>query len=81
MLRIVDNEYHDPSPKMAVFPTDSVCDNSHRRVWTGLPQWRDYHCGPEGRPRTWLAKWSHGWQEQAKEQAQAGQDFVSNLEI
>jgi hypothetical protein len=42
MLRIFDNYYFDPRPKIAVFPKNSVCENFYKTLLEWPSRMRDY---------------------------------------
>lgn len=44
MVRIADNFYHDPRPKVLVFPKESVATNFLSALWEWPSRWRDFVC-------------------------------------
>eukprot|EP00931_Biecheleriopsis_adriatica_P120323 TRINITY_DN9543_c0_g1_i3.p1 TRINITY_DN9543_c0_g1~~TRINITY_DN9543_c0_g1_i3.p1 ORF type:complete len:1332 (-),score=350.37 TRINITY_DN9543_c0_g1_i3:361-4356(-) len=44
MLRMLDNYFDDPRPKVAIFPKDRVCDNFYQELLKWPTRWRHYFC-------------------------------------
>ncbi|CAE8707834.1 unnamed protein product [Polarella glacialis] len=44
MLRILENYFDDPRPKIAIFPKERVCDNFYQELLKWPTRWRDYFC-------------------------------------
>jgi hypothetical protein len=44
MIRVLDNFYDDPRPKIAIFPKDVVVDNFYLGLLEWPSRWRDYIC-------------------------------------
>lgn len=44
MLRMLDNYFDDPRPKVAIFPKDAVCDNFYQELLKWPTRWRHYFC-------------------------------------
>jgi len=42
MLRILDNYFDDPRPKVAIFPKERVCDNFYQELLKWPSRWRHY---------------------------------------
>jgi len=42
MLRILDNYFDDPRPKVAIFPKDRVCDNFYQELLKWPTRWREF---------------------------------------
>lgn len=44
MLRMLDNYFDDPRPKVAIFPKDAVCDNFYQELLKWPTRWRHFFC-------------------------------------
>lgn len=66
ILRILDNFFDDPRPKVAIFPKDSVCDNFYQELLKWPTRWRHYFsfCNPD---KAALASGAKNWQRKMSE--------------
>lgn len=44
MLRMLDNYFDDPRPKVAIFPKHAVCDNFYQELLKWPTRWRHFFC-------------------------------------
>jgi len=44
MILVLQNYFHDPRPKILVFPKDRVCNQFYRELLTWPSRWRDFVC-------------------------------------
>jgi len=44
MLRMLDNYFDDPRPKVAIFPKEAVCDNFYQELLKWPTRWRHFFC-------------------------------------
>jgi len=44
MLRMLDNYFDDPHPKVAIFPKHAVCDNFYQELLKWPTRWRHFFC-------------------------------------
>lgn len=44
ILRMLDNYFDDPRPKVVIFPKDRVCDNFYQELLKWPTRWRHYFC-------------------------------------
>eukprot|EP00930_Biecheleria_cincta_P082500 TRINITY_DN72220_c0_g1_i1.p1 TRINITY_DN72220_c0_g1~~TRINITY_DN72220_c0_g1_i1.p1 ORF type:complete len:1530 (-),score=379.41 TRINITY_DN72220_c0_g1_i1:273-4862(-) len=44
ILRMLDNYFDDPRPKVVIFPKDRVCDNFYLELLKWPTRWRHYFC-------------------------------------
>ena len=47
MIRVLDNFFDDPRPKVCCFPKDSVVSNFYLSLWEWPSRWRDYLCSSD----------------------------------
>jgi hypothetical protein len=60
MVRILDNFFDDPRPKVAIFPKDRVCDNFYMELMKWPSRWRDffsYSCPEQAALASGAANW------------------------
>jgi len=44
MIKVLDNYFHDPRPKVPIFPKDPVCRNFYAELLRWPSRYRDYFC-------------------------------------
>eukprot|EP00928_Gymnodinium_smaydae_P047584 TRINITY_DN3176_c0_g2_i1.p1 TRINITY_DN3176_c0_g2~~TRINITY_DN3176_c0_g2_i1.p1 ORF type:complete len:1292 (-),score=332.34 TRINITY_DN3176_c0_g2_i1:386-4261(-) len=47
MIAVLDNYFHDPRPKVPIFPTDAVCRNFYVEMLRWPSKYRDFFCCEE----------------------------------
>ena len=78
MLRVLDNYFFDPRPKITVFPKDTLCDNFYRTLLEWPSLWRDFFSS-QYPAEACMAADHHDWRQRRHERWQLDQGENAKL--